>query len=157
MDFAVPSFPLRTSGAIPAVGLGTVSLTAEAIASGLRAGYRLIDTALLYNNHDAVREGIKISGVPREDIFIMSKVAFFPEHAPESMWMYNPNNVKGNELQSIEQCLKELDVEYLDLLLVHNPCVSEVEYNASCFPHFFELRGTEGVTPAVLSNGHNIR
>jgi diketogulonate reductase-like aldo/keto reductase len=157
MAESTPSFPLRGGGSIPCTGMGTVSVTAEGIASGLRAGYRLIDTALLYANHAEVRAGMALSGVPREEIFLLSKVAFFPQDATESLWMYNPNNVKGNEMKSIDQCLEELGVEYLDLLLVHNPCVSVAEYNASCCPHFFELKGAEGGMPATLPNGHRLR
>ena len=64
--------------AIPAIGLGTWQLRGEegaaAVKSALEAGYRHIDTAAMYGNEEAVGEGLRASGVPREEVFITTKV-----------------------------------------------------------------------------------
>lgn len=79
-----------------------------------------------------VGEGIKKSGVPREEIFVTSKVSFFPPNS-EGVWMHNANNLKGQETESIDLSLKQLGLDYVDLLLIHNPCASKEEYNAGNF------------------------
>eukprot|EP01079_Euglenida_sp_SAG-EU17-18_P007951 gene7951-7356_t len=70
-------------GRIPKLGFGTATLTGERaaarVATALKAGYRHVDTALLYGNQVAVGKAIRDSGVPREDIWVTSKVAFFPK------------------------------------------------------------------------------
>jgi diketogulonate reductase-like aldo/keto reductase len=76
--------------------------------------------------------------------------------------MFNPNNVKGTEAASLELCLNQLGVEYVDLLLIHNPCTSAVEYGSATLPHFFEYFNGNGVSklaisPAVLHTGENLR
>ena len=105
-------------------------------------------------------EGIAKSGVSRDEIWITSKVGFFPVDS-DGVWMHNPNNVKGDEGASAELACKQLGVEKVDLLLLHNPITSRAEYNASCLPHFFELFGTQGnplaITPAALPDGEQIR
>ena len=94
------------------IGLGTYKLQDETctniIKSGLEQGYRLIDTAQLYRNHTQVALGIKQSQVNREDIFICSKIS-------------NTNIKKLKISESIDQIKKELEINYLDLLLLHNP------------------------------------
>jgi 2,5-diketo-D-gluconate reductase A len=94
------------------VGLGTYKLDnstcTQIVKSGLEIGYRLIDTAQLYQNHSQVSEGIKLSGIPRTDIFITSKI-------------HNSNIRKCKIAESIDLIKKELDTDYLDLILLHNP------------------------------------
>lgn len=74
----IPSYELNDGHRLPVIGFGTYGLWgadgAEAIASGLRAGYRLIDSAVNYENEGAVAEGIRRSGVPAEEIIITSKL-----------------------------------------------------------------------------------
>ena len=82
--------------------------------------------------------GIKNSGVARDKFWVTTKVGFFPPNS-NGVWMYNSNNVKGEETESIDICLKQLGLEYVDLLLVHNPITSVPEYKAGSCPHFFEL------------------
>jgi diketogulonate reductase-like aldo/keto reductase len=156
-------------GKIPQVGLGTSTLKGDecvnAVKSAIKAGYRMIDTALLYNNHkevgDGIRQALKDNGLTRDDIFLTSKVAFFPPDASNNSWMFNANNVKGNEEASIDTSLEELGFTYTDMFLVHNPTTTQHEYNFASVPHFFELfalKGNEGaVAPAVLPNGHLVR
>ncbi|CAL1150830.1 unnamed protein product [Cladocopium goreaui] len=94
-------------------------------------GYRTLDTALIYGNHGMVREAIEESGIQRDELFLTSKVGFFPssmdlpqEHQaafgvatlpmPADL-PFHPLNVKGKEIEAIELSLKELGVDYLDL------------------------------------------
>ena len=75
--------------------------------------------------------------------------------------MYNSNNVKGEELASIDLCLQQLGLDYVDLVLVHSPIVSVPEYKAAACPHFFELFTMEGrpdaIKPDTLPGGDPIR
>jgi 2,5-diketo-D-gluconate reductase A len=94
------------------VGMGTYWLTGEncveIIKLGLELGYRLIDTAQLYHNHQDIAQGIKQSGIPRDNIFIQSKI-------------HNSNIRKSKIAESIDLIKKELETDYLDLVLLHNP------------------------------------
>ncbi len=96
---------------IPAIGIGTSGMgdvRAEHIATALKAGYRHIDTARKYGTEGVVGEGMRASGVPRQDIFLCTKVSHENLHAADFA-------------RSVEQSLKALGVDYVDLLLVHWP------------------------------------
>ncbi|MEM6761564.1 MAG: aldo/keto reductase [Pseudomonadota bacterium] len=97
---------------IPSIGLGTFDLLGDecryAVAEGLRAGYRHVDTAANYHNEDAVGDGIRASGVPRGEIFLTTKV-----------WHDQLND--GALQRSAEASLKRLQVDQVDLLLIHWP------------------------------------
>ena len=122
------AFPCRCpgieGGTIPCLGFGTASLKGEGAASkiemAINEGYRMIDTALLYGNQKEVGEAVKNCKVPREDLWITTKVSFFPPGC-DSLWMFNPNNVVGEEMASIDLSLQLLDMTYVDLCLLHNP------------------------------------
>lgn len=102
---------------IPALGFGTFELepdTAQAmVRHALDVGYRHIDTAQMYKNEQAVGKGIAQSGIPREDIFLTTKV--WPDHFAE-----------GDLQASVRDSLQKLDTDHLDLLLLHwpNPNIS---------------------------------
>lgn len=97
---------------IPAIGLGTWELRGEIcsaiVAEGLRVGYRHIDTAQMYANEEAVAAGIAASGVPREAIFLTTKI--WPDHA-----------APGVLERAAEERLRLLGVDQVDLLLIHWP------------------------------------
>ena len=96
---------------IPAIGFGTSGMgdvRAEHIATALTAGYRHIDTARKYGTERVVGEGIRASGVPRADIFLCTKVSHENLHAADFA-------------RSVDDSLKALGVDYVDLLLVHWP------------------------------------
>ncbi len=99
-------------GAIPAMGYGTWNRTGDEARNGvtwaLEAGCRHIDTAQGYGNEAEVGGAIKQSGVPRDEIFITTKVA------PDN---YGPGQLRP----SVEQSLKKLGVDQVDLLLLHWP------------------------------------
>ncbi len=108
----VPTLPLNPQGSIPLLGFGTWELTGDDCPRGvemaLQCGYRHIDTADAYGNHVQVGEGIRASGVPRDQFFLTTKV-----------WR---DNLKYEDvLTSCSRFLKELGVEYIDLLLAHWP------------------------------------
>ncbi|KAI1629438.1 NADP-dependent oxidoreductase domain-containing protein [Exophiala viscosa] len=104
------SVKLANGSSIPAIGLGTwqapPSEVEGAVATALREGYRHIDCALIYKNEAEVGEGIRQSGIPREEIFITSK-----------LW----NSFHPNAVESLNRSLKDLGTDYLDLYLVHWP------------------------------------
>ncbi len=97
---------------MPVIGHGTFRAAGEdcarGVAEALKVGYRAVDTAAGYHNEDRVAEGIRASGVPREDIFITTKVP--PEQAEDSAFK-----------ATVERSLRLLDVDQVDLLLIHWP------------------------------------
>ena len=100
---------LNSGFEMPIIGLGTFLLTPDeaenSVYNALKSGYRLIDTANSYVNEKAVARGIKKSGVPREEIFLETKLwpAFYEEDG------------------MIEKTLERLNTDYIDLLLLHQP------------------------------------
>lgn len=98
---------------IPILGFGTFQITnpieaEQAVITAIKAGYRHIDTAQSYMNEEAVGRGIANSGVPREELFVTTKV-----------WVENVSyeGVKA----SFERSLKRLGLDYIDMLLIHQP------------------------------------
>ena len=93
----------------PAVGIGTFMIAPpdaqNSVREALKMGYRLVDTAAAYQNERAVGRGIKESGVPREEVFISTK-----------LWPSEYEN--GN---AIDETLERLGVDYVDLLYIHQP------------------------------------
>lgn len=99
-------------GTIPTVGLGTWPLVgdecARVVAEAIDMGYRLIDTAYAYENEDGVGRGIKASGIAREQVFITTK------------FNKEDHSVDG-VARAFERSAAALDVDYIDLMLVHWP------------------------------------
>ena len=97
---------------IPALGLGTWRLRdqncADMVEHALKTGYRHLDTAAMYENEEAVGAGLRASGVPRDDVFLTTKVWY-------------PDCTEGALQRSAEASLKRLGVEQVDLLLIHWP------------------------------------
>lgn len=113
----VPVKKLRTGAEIPVVGLGTFgsdhitpAQVASAVKEAIRRGYRHIDCAAVYMNEkeigSAIKEAIEAGYVTREDLFVTSKV-----------W----NDSHDKVIESCEKSLKDLDLDYVDLYLVHWP------------------------------------
>ncbi len=106
------AFILAAHGAkMPAVGFGTMELPhrpAELVAAAIAAGYRHIDTARKYGTEERVGEGIRASGIARDELFITTKVT--EENAREADFLH-----------SAETSLKALGLDQVDLLLVHWP------------------------------------
>lgn len=97
---------------VPQLALGTWLIdddkVAEAVAAAIKMGYRHIDTAQAYGNERGVGEGIRKSGVPREEIFITSKVA--AEHKDYK-----------SAADGIEETLRKMQLDYIDMMIIHSP------------------------------------
>jgi diketogulonate reductase-like aldo/keto reductase len=95
---------------MPAIGLGTSKLVRceQAVATALRAGYRLVDTARKYDTEAGVSEGIRVSGIARRDIFIVTKVS-------------HENLRAADFARSVDESLAALKSDYVDLLLINWP------------------------------------
>ena len=110
-----PVVKLSSGYDLPVVGLGTYALhgstCVNAVRTALESGYRLIDTASFYGNEWEVGEGVRASGVPREEVVVQTKL--YP-------------NQYGHAAQAIEECLSKLDLGYIDILLLHHPASNDV-------------------------------
>lgn len=98
---------------MPGFGLGVYKMedgqsVVQSVKAALKHGYRLIDTASYYQNEEGVGQAVKESGVPREEIFVTSKV-------------WNDQQGYENTLKAFDESLEKLGLEYLDLYLVHWP------------------------------------
>src|ERR1051325_385065 len=103
--------PLNDGRLIPQLGLGVwqtrAGATCEtAVLAALEAGYRHIDTASMYGNEESVGAPIRKSGIPREEIFVTTK-----------LW----NSDHGNPARALETSLRKLKMDYVDLYLIHYP------------------------------------
>lgn len=111
-----PVVALNSGYDMPVLGIGTYSLLGEScvssVSTALQNGYRLIDTAYIYNNEESVGEGIKSSGVPREEVFVTTKLYM---------------NQYANADQAIDEALARLGVDYIDLMLLHHPGAQDAE------------------------------
>ena len=107
---------LKSGDKMPLLGLGTWKLTGndcvKAVEMALEMGYRHIDTAKVYGNQEEVAQGIKNSSIDRDEIFITSKI-------------WNDSHEYEDALAQGKNILEELEIDYLDLLLIHWP-VEEV-------------------------------
>ena len=97
---------------MPQIGYGVYQVTPEecerCVSDALSVGYRMIDTAQAYHNEEGVGAAVKKSGLKREDVFIVSKV-----------WLSNYGEKKAKA--SIEESLRKLQTDYIDLMLLHQP------------------------------------
>ncbi|MFE7935329.1 aldo/keto reductase [Streptomyces sp. NPDC057456] len=98
---------------MPILGFGVYQIppeqTQQAVADALTAGYRLLDTAAAYGNEEAVGAAIKASAIPREDLFVTTKL--WVQDAP----------AEGNTRQALETSLAKLGLDHVDLYLMHQP------------------------------------
>lgn len=106
------TFTLNNGVKIPKLALGTWFIdddkAAEAVRQAIKIGYRHIDSAQAYGNERGVGEGIRTCGVPREELFIVSKVA--AEHKDYD-----------SAMQSIDETLAKMGLDYLDMMIIHSP------------------------------------
>ena len=115
----VPRVTLNDGNSLPAIGFGTYPLRGDeavaAIGSALEIGYRLIDTAVNYGNEADVGRAVRQSGLARDDIQITSKLP-------------GRHHAYDDAIRSVEESLKRLQVDYLDLHLIHWPNPSVGKY-----------------------------
>ena len=139
---------LNDGNKIPIVGLGTYKATEqegiESVQNALAKGYRLIDTAAIYENEEAVGKGIKASGVPREEIFVTTKI-----------WRENLGYAQTKT--AFEESLSKLNLDYIDLYLIHWPANSRnydnwQKTNADTWRAMEELRAEGKIKSIGVSN-----
>lgn len=115
-NFDTHTVLLNSGYEMPIMGLGTYSLSDEecynSVTALLEAGGRLVDTAHIYGNETAVGRAVRDSGVPREEIFVITKL--YP-------------NQFANAEEAIVEALEKLDIEYIDMMLLHHPGDNDVE------------------------------
>lgn len=109
------TFKMNNGLEIPAMGLGTFQVSDKevcklSVQAAIGAGYRMVDTASMYMNEDAVAEGIKMSGIAREEMFLSTK-----------LWLQHCGY--DNVRKGVEGSLKRLGTDYIDLFLIHWPFV----------------------------------
>jgi 2,5-diketo-D-gluconate reductase A len=114
-----PRLKLRDGNTIPQIGLGLwqvdSELTARVVSEGIKAGYRLIDTAEGYNNEEGVGQAIREAAVPRSELFITSKLR-------------NGGHARDLALRSFDDTMMKLGIKQLDLFLIHWPIPSRGHY-----------------------------
>lgn len=107
---------------MPQIGLGvwqaSIGEAKEAVAEALKCGYRLIDTAAAYMNEEDVGAAIAEGGIPREELFITTK-------------LWNRDHANGNYRAALETSLKKLGLDHIDLYLIHWPLPSFDNYVAA--------------------------
>ena len=111
-----PTIKLSSGYDMTILGLGTYSLHGttciNSVKTAIAAGFRKFDTASIYGNEEEVGQGVRESGVPREEIFVATKLY--------------PNQYADPEA-AIEECLRKLDIGYIDLMLLHHPGTNDVK------------------------------
>ena len=110
---AVPTVTLNNGVAMPLLGFGVFQMhdaeeCKRSVSEALRTGYRLIDTAAAYGNEEAVGNAIKRGGVAREELFVTTK-----------LWIQDAGYERAKP--AFERSLQRLQLEYLDLYLIHQP------------------------------------
>ncbi len=128
---------------IPAFGFGTFLIPADgstykAVSEALEAGIRHIDTAVAYFNEQEVGKAIKDSGIPREEIFVTSK-----------LWLQDYGYEAAKK--AIETSLKKLDMDYMDLYLMHQP-YGEIEELAGAWKAMEEAKSEGKIRSIGVSN-----
>ncbi|WP_149589236.1 aldo/keto reductase [Tabrizicola flagellatus] len=156
-----PMLPLNDGRQMPQLGFGLwqvpAAITAETTATALRLGYRLVDGAAIYGNEEGQGEGIRRSGLPRDEVFVTTKV-------------WNSEQGFDKAIRAAEASLKRLGLTHVDLLLIHWPCPAQDLYldtwralirlrdegkalsiGVSNFqePHLERIIGETGVTPVL--------
>lgn len=112
-----PLVTLNDGNRIPILGLGTYSLHGEtcknSVTAALESGVRLIDTAYMYGNEVEIGEAIRESGIPREEIFVITKIY--------------PGEQFRNPEKAIQDALDKLNIGYIDMMLLHHPGENDVQ------------------------------
>ena len=129
-------------GDIPVIGIGTWQMTGQecvaAVRAALRSGYRHIDTATMYRNEDEIGAAWQDSGVPRDELFLTTKL---------------PPRRAGQERATLEQSLKSLGTDHVDLWLIHWPADSD-DADAAVWAEFVKARDA-GLTRYIGVSNHS--
>lgn len=115
-DFEKKTVMLNSGYPMPLNGIGTYSLTGDtcvtSVSEALKRGVRLIDTAYMYHNEEEVGRAVRESGIPREDIFVITKLY--------------PNQFAEPE-KAINDAIEKLNLGYIDMMLLHHPGTDDVK------------------------------
>lgn len=138
----VPKILLNNGKTIPQIGFGTSPLNdkevAPAVIAAIEAGYRHVDTAHKYNNERGVGQGIRDSGIPREELFITTKLD-------------GPFQGDDRAIGGLDESLRRLGMDYVDLLLIHWPLPKRDQY-VSTWKTFEKLLAAGKTRSIGLSN-----
>ncbi|KUH69497.1 oxidoreductase [Mycolicibacterium novocastrense] len=139
---ASPSITLNDGNSIPQVGLGVWQTppedTERAVATALEAGYRHIDTAAAYRNEREVGEALKKSGLPRDQVFITTK-------------LWNSDQGYDSTLRAFDKSMDRLGLDSLDLYLIHWPMPAKGAF-VETFKAFADLREQGRIRSIGVSN-----
>jgi 2,5-diketo-D-gluconate reductase A len=142
MTFDLPRYTLNDDQTVPVVGFGTYPLRGEdgteAMVRALEAGYRLLDSAVNYGNEEEVGEAVRRSGLAREDVQVTTKI-------PGRHHEYD------QAIGSVEESLRRMRFDYLDLVLIHWPNPSVGRY-VEAWRALVELRKRGLVRSIGVSN-----
>lgn len=158
MDRTMKAVTLNNGVEMPQIGYGVYQVTPSkcerCVLDALKTGYRMIDTAQAYHNEEGVGTAVRNSGIPRNELFLVSKI-----------WISNYGYDKA--LASIDESLRKLGTDYIDLMLLHQPfCDRYGAYRAletaykegklraigvsNFYPdHFIDLASNVEIVPAV--------
>src|SRR5690348_6280622 len=138
----VPTVSLNSGHAMPQLGYGVSKVpqddTRAAVTAAFEAGYRSIDTAAMYRNEAGVGAAIAASGIPRDELFITTK-------------LNNDAHAAGNARQAFEASLAELGLDYVDLYLIHWPLPAKDRY-VDAWQTFIALRDEGLIRSIGVSN-----
>jgi 2,5-diketo-D-gluconate reductase A len=139
----IPSITLNSDHEIPQLGFGVFKVPADeaeaAVASALEVGYRHIDTAAVYGNEEGVGDAIAKSGIPREDLFITTK-------------LWNDSQAEEKPHHAIRLSLAKLGLEYVDLYLTHWPTPEKGTY-VNAWQRLIEIRDA-GLARSIGVSNH---
>ena len=115
----IPLIDLKDGNKIPQIGFGIWKVpqdnAADVVANAIRTGYRLIDGAFIYGNEQGLGEGVRRAEIPREDIFITTKI-------------WNADQGMDKARAAVDRSLKTIGIDQLDMMLIHWPVPSEDLY-----------------------------
>ncbi len=138
----IPTLTLNDANTMPQIGFGVWQIADDeaegVLAHAFAAGYRHIDTAHAYANERGVGRAIAASGLPRDDLFIATK-------------LWNDRHGYDTALRAFDESMERLGLDYLDLYLIHWPCPHEDKY-ADSWKAFVRLREEGRVRSIGVSN-----
>lgn len=145
---SVPIITLNNGVQIPQIGLGVFQTkegaeVERAVSAAIEAGYRLIDTAAIYGNERGVGKAIKASGVPRDELFITTK-------------LWNANHAYDDALRAFDESMAKLDCDYLDLYLIHWPLPMEGKFTEAwrALEHLYNTKRVRAIGVSNFKPAH---